>query len=71
MESQIGLFKTELIKPRDPWRSFADVELATSEWVGWFNRQRLHSSIGDIPPAEHEATYYAQHRPRPSAGVNS
>ncbi|GII34380.1 hypothetical protein Pmi06nite_78220 [Planotetraspora mira] len=37
MESQIGLYKTELIKPRGPWRSLAEVELATAEWVDWFN----------------------------------
>ncbi|OLT33927.1 transposase [Actinomadura sp. CNU-125] len=70
MESQIGLFKTELIKPRRPWRGLADVELATAEWVDWFNHQRLHSAIGDIPPAEHEANYYAQHQPQPAAGVS-
>jgi putative transposase len=70
MESQIGLFKTELIKPRRPWKGLADVELATAEWVDWFNHQRLHSAIGDIPPAEHEANYYAQHQPHPAAGVS-
>lgn len=50
MESQIGLYKTELIKPRKPWHSLADVELATAEWVDWFSNQRLHTAIGDIPP---------------------
>ncbi len=69
MESQIGLFKTELIKPRRPCKGLADVELATAEWVDWFNHQRLHSAIGDIPPAEHEADYYPQHQPQPAAGV--
>jgi putative transposase len=63
MESSIGLYKTELIKPRGPWRSLADVELATAEWVEWFNNQRLHTAIGDIPPEEYEAIYYAQHQP--------
>ncbi|RDD84066.1 IS3 family transposase, partial [Streptomyces parvulus] len=43
MESQIGLYKTELIKPRRPWHGLADVELATAEWVDWFNNQRLHT----------------------------
>ncbi|MFV2178327.1 IS3 family transposase [Actinomadura sp. LOL_016] len=70
MESQIGLFKTELIKPQRPWKGLADVELATAEWVDWFNHQRLHSAIGDIPPAEHEANYYARHQPQPAAGVS-
>jgi transposase InsO family protein len=61
----------ELFKRRGPWRSLADVELATAEWVDWFNAKRLHSSIGDIPPNEHEATYYAQHQPHEVVGVNS
>ncbi|MER7893479.1 IS3 family transposase [Micromonospora sp. NPDC094482] len=46
MESTIGLYKTELIKPRRPWRSLAQIELATAEWVDWYNNQRLHSAIG-------------------------
>ncbi|MDH6436013.1 putative transposase [Streptomyces sp. SAI-144] len=71
MESQIGLYKTELIKLRKPWHGLADVELATAEWVDWFNNQRLHTSIGDIPPHEHETNYYAQRQPQPAAGVNA
>ncbi|MBO4270225.1 integrase core domain-containing protein [Microbispora triticiradicis] len=67
-ESQIGLYKTELIKPRGPWRSLAAVEPATAEWVEWFNTTRLHSSIGTIPPDEYEALYYAQHHPSEPAG---
>jgi putative transposase len=51
-ESTIGLFKTELIKPRGPWRSVEQVEIATLEYVDWFNHRRLHSAAGDIPPAE-------------------
>ncbi|MGW4411576.1 IS3 family transposase [Nonomuraea sp. NPDC004702] len=70
MESAIGLFKTELIKPRRPWKGLANVELATAEWIDWFNHQRLHTAIGDVPPAEHEAVYYAQHQPQPAAGVS-
>lgn len=69
MESQIGLYKTELIKPRGPWRSLAEVELATAERVEWFNTARLHSSIGNIPPDEYEALYYAQHHPSEPAGI--
>jgi putative transposase len=71
MESQIGLYKTELIKPRKPWHGLADVELATAEWVDWFNNQRLHTAIGDIPPHEHEINYYAQTQPQTAAGVNA
>jgi putative transposase len=53
-----GLYKAEVIWRRGPWRSFEAVELATLEWVDWFNNRRLLSSIGDIPPAEAEAAYY-------------
>ena len=54
-----GLYKTEVIHRRGPWRSFEAVEFATLEWVNWFNNRRLLSSIGNIPPAEAEANYYA------------
>lgn len=56
-----GLYKTELIKPRAPWRTVDHVELATAEWVDWFNHRRLYQHCGDIPPAEMEAAYYAHH----------
>jgi putative transposase len=62
-----GLYKTELIKPRKPWRSIEDVEVATAEWVHWFNHRRLYEYCGDIPPVELETAYYAQ-QPRPAAG---
>jgi putative transposase len=62
-----GLYKTELIKPRKPWRSIEEVELATAEWVHWFNHSRLYEYCGDVPPIELETAYYAQH-PRPAAG---
>jgi transposase InsO family protein len=55
-----GLFKTELIHRRGPWRSAEAVEFATLEWVDWFNNRRLLEPIGNIPPAEAEARYYAQ-----------
>jgi len=55
-----GLFKAEVIRRRGPWRSFEAVEFATLEWVEWFNNRRLLEPIGDIPPAEAEARYYAQ-----------
>ena len=54
-----GLYKAEVIHRRGPWRSFEAVELATLEWVEWFNNRRLLGSIGDIPPAEAEGRYYA------------
>ena len=57
-ESIIGLYKTELIRRRSAWRSFDDVELATLEYVWWFNNHRLLETIGHIPPAEYEAAYY-------------
>jgi putative transposase len=57
-ESTIGLFKTELIRPRGPWRNLDAVELATLGWVDWYNTRRLHSELGHVPPAEHEAAYY-------------
>jgi putative transposase len=59
-ETVIGLFKTELIQRRGPWRSFEAVEFATLEWVDWFNNRRLLEPIGNIPPAEAEARFYAQ-----------
>ncbi len=49
-------YKTELISDR-VWRSRAELELATVAWVAWFNHDRLHSSLGDIPPVEFEALH--------------
>ena len=54
-ESINGLYKTELIKPRAPWRTLDAVEIATAEWVDWFNHRRLYEFCGDIPPADLEA----------------
>jgi transposase InsO family protein len=59
-ESVIGLFKTEVIRRRGPWRSLEAVEFATLEWVDWFNTRRLLEPIGYVPPAEYEARYYEQ-----------
>jgi transposase InsO family protein len=56
----IGLFKTEVIRRRGPWRSLEAVEYATLEWVDWFNHRRLLEPIGNMPPAEAEAHYYAR-----------
>ena len=59
-ESLNGLFKTELIRRQGPWRSLDDVELATLEWVDWYNNRRLHSACKDVPPAEHEQLHHRQ-----------
>ena len=57
-ETIIGLFKTEVIHHRGPWRHLDAAEYATLEWVDWFNHRRLLEPIGNVPPAELEATYY-------------
>jgi putative transposase len=59
-ESVIGLYKTELIRKRGPWKNLDDIEYATLEWVDWFNHTRLLEPIGYVPPAEFEEAYYAQ-----------
>jgi putative transposase len=59
-ESLNGLYKTELIYRRRTWQSFDEVEIATLEWVDWFNHRRLHSACGDIPPVEYEREHYRQ-----------
>jgi len=59
-ESVIGLFKTEVIRRRGPWKRLEDVEFATLEWVDWFNHRRLLEPIGDVPPVEFEAAYRRQ-----------
>jgi putative transposase len=57
-ETVIGLYKTEVIHRRSPWRSLQAVELATLEWVDWFNHRRLLEPIGFVPPAEAETAFY-------------
>ena len=57
-ETIIGLYKTEVIHRRGPWRNVDAVEFATLEWVHWFNHRRLLEPIGNVPPVELEATYY-------------
>ena len=59
-ETLIGLYKTELVRNKGPWRGLDDLELATLEWVDWFNHRRLFWELGRIPPAEHEESYYQQ-----------
>ena len=55
-----GLYKTEVIYKRGPWKTRESLELATLQWVHWFNHGRLLESIGHIPPAEAEANYWRQ-----------
>ena len=64
-----GLYKTELVHKRGPWKSRESLEFATLEWVHWFNNQRLLEPIGHIPPAEAEAKYYRQLANTESANV--
>ena len=59
-ESVIGLFKTEVIHRRGPWRHLEAVEFATLAWVDWFNTRRLLEPLGYVPPAEYEERYYEQ-----------
>jgi len=59
-ETLNGLYKAEVIHRRGPWKSPQSVELATLEWVFWFNHQRLMQPLGYIPPAEAEANHYRQ-----------
>jgi putative transposase len=56
-ETIIGLYKTDVICRRGPWRYIDAVEYATLEWVDWFNHRRLLEPIGNIPPAELEQAY--------------
>ena len=55
-----GLYKTEVIRHRDPWKTVGEVEYATLEWMDWFNNQRILEPIGNIPPAEYKLMYYRQ-----------
>jgi len=59
-ESVIGLFKTEVMYKKGPWKTFDAVEYATLDWISWFNTKRLLQPIGNIPPAENEKLYYTQ-----------
>jgi putative transposase len=59
-ETIIGLYKTELIHRRGPWKGIDDVEFATLEWVDWFNHRRLFEPIGNVPPAEFEAAHHCR-----------
>ena len=58
-ESQIGIYKTELIGPEGPWRDLEHVEFETLEWVDWFNHERPHESVDDLTPIQIEEIHYA------------
>jgi putative transposase len=58
-ESQIGLYKTELIRPEGPWRDVEHVEVETLNWVDWFNNERLHEAVDDMTPRAVEEFHYA------------
>jgi putative transposase len=62
-EAVNALYKTELINQKGPWRNTDHVELETLAYIEWFNHKRLHTEIGNIPPAEHEHNWYHQHQP--------
>ena len=59
-ETTIGLYKTEKIHRRGPWKTLADVELTTLEWVDWYNHERLYSACDWRPPADYESLYLNQ-----------
>ena len=67
-ESQIGLYKSELIHHEGPWRDVDQVEVATAGWVLWFNTERTHGSIDDLTPVELEQLDYAHTEPLERAG---
>ena len=64
VESTIGLYKTEAIRPAGPFKTIDDVEYATFEWVDWYNNRRLHSASNNQPPAEFEEQYYQTTNPK-------
>jgi len=72
-ETVNGYYKAELVRGRahsGPWKTLEQLELATLTWVHWHNTQRLHGYLGDVPPAEFEATFYAEaNRPKELAEI--
>ena len=70
-ESVIGLYKTELIKARRPWKGFDDLEVATAEWVDWFNHRRPFEYCDDLTPVEAEQAHYAHHQTPTTVGVSN
>jgi len=70
-ESVNGLYKTELIKPRRPWKGLDDLEIATAEWVDWFNHRRPFEYCDDLTPVEAEQAHYSHHQAAALAGVSN
>ena len=70
-ESVIGLYKTELVKPRRPWKGLDDLEIATAEWVDWFNHRRPFEYCDDLTPVEAETAHYAHHQTPTTVGVSN
>ncbi len=68
-EATNSLYKTELIRQQGPWRGVDDVELATLGWVHWFNNERLHGTLYDVPPVEFEAAYHHQQQANQPVGI--
>ena len=66
-----GLYKTELVRNKGPWRGLDDLELATLEWVDWFNHRRIFHDLGRIPPAEFETNHYRQTVPAIPSGTQT
>lgn len=65
-ETANGLYKTELVHRRPPWHGGEDLELATLDWVDWFNHRRLYGALGYVQPTEYEASWYATPIPAPA-----
>ncbi len=70
-ESVIGLYKTELVKPRRPWKGLDDLEIATAEWIDWFNHQRPFEYCNDLTPVDAEQAHYRHHQRPAAVGVSS
>lgn len=70
-ESVIGLYKTELVKPRRPWKGLDDLEIATAEWVDWFNHRRPFEYCDDLTPIEAEQAHYAHRQTPANVGVSN
>ncbi len=70
-ESIIGLYKTELITAQGPWKTIADVELATLTWVHWWNTKRLLEPIGDVPPVEYETQWKNERQDQTGSVTNT
>jgi putative transposase len=70
-ETIIGLYKTELVRNKGPWRGLDDLELATLEWVDWYNHRRIHHELGRIPPADYEHNHYRQNQSRHQATTHT